>query len=103
VHVPIWLAAAVFYGGVAAVVITGAALAVRLVLRHASRIRDTASKMSLLLPPALTAAIAAAVAVGWALDFALTPAVIGAEAAIVLAGFLAATATARRLSVTAKR
>jgi hypothetical protein len=103
VHVPIWLAAAVFYGGVAAVVVTGAALGVRLVLRHASRIRDTARKMSLLLPPALTAAIAAAAAVGWALDFALTPAVIGAEAAIVLAGFLAATATARRLSVTAKR
>jgi hypothetical protein len=103
VHVPIWLAAAVFYGGVAAVVVSGAALGVRLVLRHASRIRDTARKMSLLLPPALTAAIAAAAAVGWALDFALTPAVIGAEAAIVLAGFLAATATARRLSVTAKR
>jgi hypothetical protein len=101
VHVPIWLAAAVFYGGIAAVVVTGAALGVRLVLRQASRIGDTARRMSLLLPPALAAAIAAAAAVGWALDFALTPAVIGAEAAIVLTTFLAATAAARRLSVTA--
>ncbi|MEV6846061.1 hypothetical protein [Actinoplanes sp. NPDC051411] len=101
-HVPIWLAAGIFYGGVAAVVIAGAAVGVRLVLRQTSRIRDTATRMSLLLPPALTAAILAAAGVGWALDFALTPAVIGAEGAIVLAGFLAATAAARHLSVTAK-
>jgi hypothetical protein len=101
-HVPIWLAAGVFYGAVAAVVVAGAALGVRLVLRHASRIRNTASKMSLLLPPALTVAIAAAAAFGWAFDFTLTPAVIGTESVIVLAGFLAATATARHLSVTTK-
>ena len=59
--------------------------------------------MSLLLPPALTAAIVLAAGAGWALDFALNPLAIGAESAIVLAGFLAATATARRLSVTARR
>jgi hypothetical protein len=100
-HVPIWLAAAVFYGGVAAVVVTGAAVGVRVALRHAPRIRDTAKRMSLLLPPALTLAVVAAVAVGGAFDFALTPAVIGAEALVVLAGFLAATAAARRSSVTA--
>lgn len=99
VRVPIWLAAGVFYGGVAAVVVTGAAVGVRVGLRHAARIRATARTMGLLLPPALSAAIIAAVGVGWAFDFALTPAVIGAEAAIVLAGFLAATATARRLSI----
>jgi hypothetical protein len=98
-HVPIWLAAGVFYGGVAAVVVAGAAVGVRVFLRHAARIRDTATRMGLLLPPALTTAIAVAAAVGWLLDYALTPAVIGIEAAIVLAGFLAATAAARRLSL----
>jgi hypothetical protein len=103
VQVPIWLAAAVFYGGVAAVVVAGAALGVRLVLRHVARIRETARTMGLLLPPALTVAIVVAVAVGWVFGFALDPAVIGAEAAIVLAGFLAATAMARRLSITTRR
>jgi hypothetical protein len=102
VHVPIWLAAGVFYGGVAAVVVTGAALGVRLVLRHAARIRDTARKMGVLLPLTLTAAIVAAIAFGGAFHFSLNPAVVGAEATIVLGGFLAGTATARRLSVTTR-
>ncbi|MEV5767473.1 type IV secretion system protein [Micromonospora sp. NPDC052213] len=38
---------------------------------------------------------------GWALNFPLTPLAIGTETAIVLAAFLAATALARRWSVTA--
>ncbi|SCG74771.1 hypothetical protein [Micromonospora humi] len=101
VRVPVWLAAGVFYGGVAATVVAGAVLAVRVVLRDAPRIRRTAVRMALLLPPALVAATAAAATFGWALDFPLTPLAIGAEAAIVLAAFLAATALARRWSVTA--
>ncbi|MGC4894699.1 hypothetical protein [Micromonospora sp. DT31] len=91
----------VFYGGVAAVVVGGAVLAVRVVLRDAPRVRHTVARMALLLPPALAAGIAAAVALGWALNFPLTPLAIGAEAALVLAAFLAATALARRWSVTA--
>ncbi|MBM2621385.1 hypothetical protein JIG36_38370 [Actinoplanes sp. LDG1-06] len=102
-RVPVWLAAGVFYGGVGAVVVAGAVLAVRIVLRDAARIRHTAARMTLLLPPAVTAAVAGAVALGWSMDFPLTPIVIGAEAAIVVAGFLAATALARRWSVTARR
>lgn len=101
VRVPVWLAGGVFYGGVAAVVVAGAVLAVRVVLRDAPRIRHTAVRMALLLPPALAAATAAAAAFGWALNFPLTPLAIGTEAAIVLAAFLAATALARRWSVTA--
>ncbi|MFG1778532.1 hypothetical protein ACGFIR_11950 [Micromonospora sp. NPDC049051] len=101
VRVPVWLAAGVFYGGVAAVVVAGAVLAVRVALRDAPRIRHTATRLALLLPPALAAGIAAAVAVGWTLGFSLTPLAIGAEAAIVLAAFLVATALARRWSVTA--
>ncbi|NES31876.1 hypothetical protein GCE86_15840 [Micromonospora terminaliae] len=103
VRVPVWLAAAVFYGGVAAVVVAGAVLAVRVALRDAPRIRHTAARMALLLPPAIAAATAAAAAFGWALNFPLTPLAIGTEAAIVLAAFLAATASARRWSVTATR
>jgi hypothetical protein len=101
VHVPVWLAAGVFYGGVAAVVIAGAVLAVRVALRDAPRIRHTAARMTLLLPPAVAAAIAAAVAFGSALDFPFAPLAIGTEAAILLVAFLAATALARRWSVTA--
>jgi hypothetical protein len=100
VHVPVWLAAGVFYGGIMAVVVVGAVLAVRLALRDLPRIRQTATRMVVLLPPAFVAAVAAAVAAGWAMDFALTPAVIGTEALIVLAAFLGATALARRWTVT---
>ncbi|WBB57200.1 hypothetical protein [Verrucosispora sp. WMMD573] len=100
VRVPVWLAAGVFYAGVAAVVVTGAALAVRITLRDVPRIRHTATRMTLLLPPTIAAATAAAAAFGWALDFPLTPLAIGTEAAIVLAAFLAATALARRKSAT---
>ena len=49
-------------------VVTGAAVGVRVGLRHATRIRDTAAKTGLLLPPALAAAVAVAVAVGRLLD-----------------------------------
>ncbi|SBT39002.1 hypothetical protein [Micromonospora auratinigra] len=101
VRVPVWLAAGVFYTGVAAVVVTGAVLAVRVALRDATRVRQTAARMALLLPPALAVAILGAAAFGWALDFPLTPLAIGTEAAIVLAAFLAATALARRWSVRA--
>ncbi|MCO8277235.1 hypothetical protein M1L60_42335 [Actinoplanes sp. TRM 88003] len=98
-RVPVWLAAGVFYGGVAAVAVTGAVLAVRFGLRDAPRIRHTAARMALLLPPAVAASIAAAVALGWSFDFPLTPLIMGAEAAIVLGGFLAATTLARRWSI----
>ncbi|MEU7932454.1 hypothetical protein [Micromonospora echinofusca] len=103
VRVPVWLAAGVFYGAVAAVVVAGAVLAIRIVLRDAPHIRHTAARMALLLPPAIAAAIAAAVAFAWSLNYPLTPLAIAAEAAIVLAAFLAATALARRWSVTAAR
>ncbi|GIJ35046.1 hypothetical protein [Micromonospora sediminimaris] len=101
VRVPVWLAAGVFYAGVAAVVVAGAVLAVRIALRDVPRIPHTATRMTLLLPPTIALAIAAAAAFGWALGFPLTPLAIGTEAAIVLAAFLAATALARRSSVTA--
>ncbi|MEV0330412.1 hypothetical protein AB0H63_28735 [Micromonospora echinospora] len=100
-RVPVWLAAGVFYGGVAAVVIAGAVLAVRFALRDTPRIRHTTTRMTLLLPLAAAAGIAAAAAFGRSLDFPLTPLAIGTEVAIVLAAFLAATALARRWSVTA--
>ncbi|SNY42977.1 hypothetical protein [Paractinoplanes atraurantiacus] len=99
VHVPVWLAAGAFYGGIVAIVVAGAVVAVRVALRDVPRIRHTAARMTVLLPPAFGAGIAAAVAVGWALDFRLTPAVISAEAALVLLAFLGATALARRWSV----
>jgi hypothetical protein len=98
-HVPIWLAAGVVYAGIGAVVVIGAAVGVRFGLRHAIRIRETARRMGLLLPPALTAAVAIAVTVGGLLDYALNPVVIGTEGTIVLAGFLVATAAARRLAI----
>jgi hypothetical protein len=101
VHVPVWLAGGVFYGGVVAVVVTGAALAVRVLLRDTPRIRHTATRLALLLPPAIAAGVAAAVTFGWWLEFPLTPLVIGTEAALVLVAFLAATVLARRWSVTA--
>ena len=101
VRVPLWLAAGVFYAGVASIVVAGSVLMVRIALRDAPRIRHTAARMTLLLPPALAAATAGAVAFGWTLDFPLTPLAIGTEAAIVLAAFLAATALARRWSLTA--
>ncbi|MEH0972827.1 hypothetical protein V6U77_17045 [Micromonospora sp. CPCC 205546] len=103
VRVPLWLAAGVFYGGIAAVVVAGAVLAVRIALRDTPHIRHTAARMTLLLPPAVAAAIAAATAFAWSLDYPLTPPAIAAEAAIVLATFLAATALARHWSVTAAR
>lgn len=103
VHVPVWLAAGVFYGAVAAVAIAGAVLAVRIALRDAPHIRHTAARMALLLPPAIAAAIAAAVTVAWSLNYPLTPLAIAAEVAIVLAALLAATALARHWSVTAAR
>ncbi|XVU21663.1 hypothetical protein ACQPZJ_30875 [Actinoplanes sp. CA-054009] len=99
VRVPVWLAAGVFYGGVVAIVVAGAVLTVRVALRAVPRIRHTAARMALLLPPAFGVAIAGAVATGWALDFRLTPVAIAAEAAVVLVAFLGATALARRWSV----
>lgn len=80
--------------------VAGSVLAVRVALRGVPRIRRTATQMILMLPPAFGAAIAAAAAFGWVLDFPLTPLVIGTEAAIVLTAFLGATALARRWSVT---
>ncbi|MFI6824205.1 hypothetical protein ACIBJE_25180 [Micromonospora sp. NPDC050187] len=103
VRVPVWLAAGVFYGGVAAVVIAGAVLAVRFALRDTPRIRHTAARMTLLLPLAAAVGIAAAATFGRSLNFPLTPLAIGTEAAIVLAAFLAVIALARRWSVTAAR
>lgn len=102
-RVPVWLAAGVFYGGVVAVVVVGAALAVRVALRGTARIGHTAVRMTLLLPLACAAAIAAAALFGRSLDYPLTPVVVATEAAIVLAGFLGATVLARRWSVTSGR
>jgi hypothetical protein len=103
VRVPLWLAAGVFYGGVALVVVAGAALAVRVALRDVPRIRHTTTRMTLLLPPGLGAAIAAVAVLSSALDVALTPLAVGTETATILAAFLGATALARRWSVTAAR
>ncbi|MEV0155785.1 hypothetical protein AB0H57_18840 [Micromonospora sp. NPDC050686] len=100
-HVPVWLAGGVFYGGVAAFVVAGVVLALRVALRGVPRIRHTANRMALLLPPALAAGTAAAVGFARALDYPLTPLAIGIEVALVLAAFLAAAARARRWSVTA--
>ncbi|GAA3221008.1 hypothetical protein ACFO1B_16875 [Dactylosporangium siamense] len=100
VHVPVWLAGGGFYAGVAAVTIAGSVFTVRVLLRDAPRIRHTTTRMALLLPPAVAAAVAAAVAFGNALDYPLTPFAIGAEVAIVLVGFLATTVLARRWSIT---
>jgi hypothetical protein len=99
--VPIWLAAGVYYGGVALVVVVCAALTVRVAPRDVPRLRHTAARMLLLLPPALAAGIGAAMAFGWAFDYPLNPLAVGTEAAIVLGAFLGATALARRWSVTA--
>ncbi|MFB9239127.1 hypothetical protein ACFFWC_26960 [Plantactinospora siamensis] len=101
VRVPLWLAAGVFYAGVAAVVVAGAVLAVRLALRDVPGIRHTAARMVVLLPPALAVGTVAAVGFGSALDFRLTPLVIGTEAALVLVAFLLATGLARHWSVAA--
>jgi len=100
-HVPLWLAASVFYGGVVVIVVAGAVLAVRVALREVPRIRHTAARMALLLPPAFVVSIIAAAAVGWAQDFPLTPIAIGTESLIVLAAFLGATTLARRWTLTA--
>jgi hypothetical protein len=79
--------------------VAGAVVAVRVSLRDAPRMRHTAARMALLLPPAVAASVAAAVALGWSFDFPLTPVIVVAEAGIVLGGFLAATTLARRWSV----
>lgn len=99
-RVPLWVDAAVFYGAVVAVVVAGAVLAVRVALRDLPRIRATGTRMTLLLPPALAVAIAAASGFGWLFDYPLHPLAIGTEAAIVLAAFLTATGLARRWSLT---
>ncbi|MBY8875773.1 hypothetical protein K7640_28495 [Micromonospora sp. PLK6-60] len=101
VRVPVLLAAGVFYGGVAAFIVAGVVLALRVALRGLPRVRHTANRAALLVPPALVAGTAAAVGVNAVLDDPFTPLAIGAEAAIVLAAFLAAVALARHWSVTA--
>ncbi|WP_018253819.1 hypothetical protein [Salinispora mooreana] len=101
VHMPTLLGPAVMYGSVVVAVVAGAILAVRVAQRDAPRIQHTVARMALLLPPALAVSTAAAAVVGWALGYAFNPLAIGVEVAIVLAGFLAATALARYWTVTA--
>jgi hypothetical protein len=98
--VPIWLAVGVFYGGVAVVVVAGAVISVRVSQHDVPRVRHTATRMILLLPPALAAGIAAAAGFARALDYTLNPFAVGTEAAIIFAAFLGATALVRLWSVT---
>ncbi|MFI6273148.1 hypothetical protein [Micromonospora zamorensis] len=99
IDVPVQLAVAVYYGIPAAVVVTGAVVAVRTRLRDLPRIRRTAQLMSVLMPVAGIVITPITVAFAFATDYSAAPPVVVAEIAMVLAALAAATVLARRLSL----
>ncbi|RAO63150.1 hypothetical protein [Micromonospora saelicesensis] len=103
IDVPVQLAVAVYYGIPAAVVVTGAVIAVRTRLRDLPRIRRTAQLMSVLMPVAGIVITPVTVAFAWATDYSAAPPVVVAEIAMVLAALAGATVLARRLSLRESR
>ncbi|MCG5443001.1 hypothetical protein NIE79_000790 [Micromonospora sp. NIE79] len=99
IDVPVQLAVAVYYGIPAAVVVTGAVIAVRTRLRDLPEIRRTARLMSILVPAAGIVITPITVGFAWATDYSLAPSVVVTEIALVLAALAGATALARRLSL----
>lgn len=83
--VPILLAAAVYYSYVAAVVVGGAVLAVRVLMRNAVEIRRTARAMSVLLPLAGIAVIPPTMGFAWATSYSTSVPVVLAEIAFISA------------------
>lgn len=99
IEVPVLLAVTVYYGVPAAVVVTGAVAAVRLLLGDLPRIRDTARLMTLLVPVAGILVIPVTILYARSTDYSTAPSVLVAEVAIGLAAFAGATMLARRLSL----
>ncbi|MEU8405028.1 hypothetical protein AB0C19_02370 [Micromonospora sp. NPDC048842] len=99
IDVPVQLAVAVYYGIPAAVVVTGAVIAVRTRLRDLPRIRRTAQLMSVLMPVAGIVITPITVAFARTTDYSAAPPVVIAEIAMVLAALAGATVLARRLSL----
>ncbi|AVT29510.1 hypothetical protein C6361_08390 [Plantactinospora sp. BC1] len=99
IEIPIQLAVVVYYGVPAAVVVTGAVVAVRLWLPEVPRIRRTSRLMGLLLPVAGILVTPLTMAFAWSTDYSTAPEVVVTEIAIVLAALGGATILARRLSL----
>ncbi|MEU8256498.1 hypothetical protein AB0C06_19795 [Micromonospora inaquosa] len=99
IDVPVQLAVAVGYGIPAAVVVTGAVIAVRTRLRDLPRIRRTARMMIILVPAAGIVITPVTVGFAWSTDYSTAPSVVVAEIAMVLAALAGATVLARRLSL----
>ncbi|MCG5452390.1 hypothetical protein [Micromonospora hortensis] len=99
IDVPVQLAVAVYYGIPAAVVVTGAVIAVRTRLRDLPRIRRTAQLMSVLMPVAGIVITPITVTFAWTTDYSAAPPVVVTEIAMVLAALAGATVLARRLSL----
>ncbi|MEU1748994.1 hypothetical protein ACPXB5_27510 [Micromonospora arida] len=99
IDVPVQLAVAVYYGIPAAVVVTGAVIAVRTRLRDLPDIRRTARLMSILVPAAGIVITPITVGFAWSTHYSTAPPVVVAEIAMVLAALAGATALARRLSL----
>ncbi|MEU1249341.1 hypothetical protein [Micromonospora arida] len=103
IDVPVQLAVAVYYGIPAAVVVTGAVIAVRTRLDDLPDIRRTARLMSILVPAAGIVITPITVGFAWATDYSAAPPVVIAEMAMVLAALAGATLLARRLSLRERR
>ncbi|MET7376712.1 hypothetical protein [Micromonospora arida] len=99
IDVPVQLAVAVYYGIPAAVVVTGAVIAVRTRLPDLPKIRGTARIMSVLVPVAGIIITPITVGFAWSTGYSLAPPVVVAEIAMVLAALAGATLLARRLSL----
>ncbi|GAB3976295.1 hypothetical protein V1634_17660 [Plantactinospora veratri] len=99
IEIPVQLAVAVFYGVPAAVVVTGAVVAVRLGMPDVPQIRRTSRMMGLLLPVAGLLVTPLTMWFASLTDYSTAPEVVITEIAIVLAALAGATILARRLSL----
>lgn len=93
--VPLLLAIVVHFGIPAALLVTGAATAVRTRLRDLPKVRATANRMLLLIPLAGIVGTLITIAFAWSTGFSLVLAVVAVEIGLVVAAVIGATVLAR--------
>ena len=99
VRVPVLLAAGVYYGIPALVVVAGAIVAVRMRMRDVPGVRRTALAMAVLLPASSAVIVPATMGFARVTDYSLDPVAVLTEAAMVIGGLAGATVLARRWSM----
>lgn len=97
--VPLLLAIVVYYALPAALLVTGAVVAVRIRLRDLPRIRATANAMVVLLPVAGIVVTPITIAFAWSTGYSPVIAIVAVQIGLVVAAIATATTLARQWSV----